>query len=68
MKRLEKRLDLETVSRPVFQRSRSREILVGLGLDLVSDWKPNVSVSKLKVSFTSLAYSGTALVLSDQQS
>ena len=38
-----------SVSRRSFQTSRSRlglvETWVGLGLDLVSDWKPNVSVS-----------------------
>jgi len=42
-------LGLETVSRRSFQTSRSRLGLVetweGLGLDLVSDWKSNVSVS-----------------------
>ena len=46
-----------SVSRRSFQTSRSRLGLVetweGLGLDLVSDWKSNVSVSYHRVSFTS---------------
>jgi len=50
------RLGLETVSRPIFQRSRSREILVGLGLGLETKCLGLVSVSKPKVSFTSLCF------------
>ena len=46
-----------SVSRRSFQTSRSRLGLVetreGLGLDLVSNWKSNVSVSYHRVSFTS---------------
>ena len=49
-----RRLGLETVSRPVFETSRSRLVnFVGTSrLGLVSDIKSNVSVSDMEVSFT----------------